>query len=132
MQIVFVDLAGSERLRESQSEGTTAAEGRQINKSLFALGKVIAALAERRAVAVASSKRDRFGSVASPPPSPVSGPLGSPTATGPSAVGQSRGRSGTAGDISVDSHVPYRDSKLTKMLQVEARAVCIGFSSPLY
>jgi hypothetical protein len=43
-KIIFVDLAGSERIKDSKSEGVTAMEGRQINKSLFTLGKVIACL----------------------------------------------------------------------------------------
>lgn len=47
-KIIFVDLAGSERLKDSQSEGVTATETRYINKSLFVLGKVIAALSEKK------------------------------------------------------------------------------------
>lgn len=64
-KIVFTDLAGSERLKESNSEGIAKKETGQINKSLFALGKVI------------------------------------------SALGDAKKKS---------SHVPYRDSKLTKLL----------------
>jgi hypothetical protein len=47
-KIMCVDLAGSERLKESKSEGLSALETRQINRSLFVLGKVIAALADKR------------------------------------------------------------------------------------
>ena len=47
-QITFVDLAGSERLLESQSHGHAAKETGHINKSLFALGNVISALADAR------------------------------------------------------------------------------------
>ena len=47
-KITFVDLAGSERLLESQSAGHAAKETGHINKSLFALGKVISALADSR------------------------------------------------------------------------------------
>ncbi len=39
-KITFVDLAGSERLEQTESEGTMRAESGQINRSLFALGKV--------------------------------------------------------------------------------------------
>lgn len=46
-KINFVDLAGSERLRDSGSEGVNAIETRSINKSLFALGNVIASLSSR-------------------------------------------------------------------------------------
>eukprot|EP00232_Nephroselmis_pyriformis_P019793 CAMPEP_0182887266 /NCGR_PEP_ID=MMETSP0034_2-20130328/20720_1 /TAXON_ID=156128 /ORGANISM="Nephroselmis pyriformis, Strain CCMP717" /LENGTH=441 /DNA_ID=CAMNT_0025020625 /DNA_START=24 /DNA_END=1345 /DNA_ORIENTATION=+ len=44
-RICFVDLAGSERLKETAT--VNAAETGNINKSLFALGKVISALSER-------------------------------------------------------------------------------------
>lgn len=66
-KISFVDLAGSEKLRDSRSEGAMLKETNSINKSLFVLGKVISALAER----------DANGTTA---------------------------------------HIPYRDSKLTKLL----------------
>jgi kinesin family member 12 len=45
-KISFVDLAGSERLKESKSEGVMAKETGSINKSLFALGKVISMLSK--------------------------------------------------------------------------------------
>jgi hypothetical protein len=41
-----VDLAGSERLRDSRSAGEAMKESATINRSLFMLGKVIAALAD--------------------------------------------------------------------------------------
>jgi len=45
-KISFVDLAGSERLKDTKSEGSTMVkETGNINKSLFALGKVISMLA---------------------------------------------------------------------------------------
>lgn len=47
-RLSFVDLAGSERLPESQSAGAAAKETGHINKSLFALGNVISALADSR------------------------------------------------------------------------------------
>lgn len=47
-RITFVDLAGSERLPESQSKGDAAKETGHINRSLFALGNVISALADSR------------------------------------------------------------------------------------
>lgn len=46
LQVSFVDLAGSERLRDSKSVGETLRETTNINRSLFMLGKVIAALAD--------------------------------------------------------------------------------------
>ena len=65
-RVSFVDLAGSERLPESHSRGEAAKETGHINKSLFALGNVISALADAK----------------------------------------KRG-----------GHIPYRDSKLTRLLQ---------------
>lgn len=46
-KVSFVDLAGSERLKDSRSTGGVLKETTNINKSLFNLGKVISALAER-------------------------------------------------------------------------------------
>ena len=40
-----VDLAGSERAARTNAQGTTFEEGKQINASLTALGKVVNALA---------------------------------------------------------------------------------------
>jgi regulator of replication initiation timing len=65
-RLSLVDLAGSERLAESGSEGQHAKETSHINRSLFALGNVISALAD---------PRKRTG------------------------------------------HIPYRDSKLTRLLE---------------
>lgn len=42
----LVDLAGSERAKKTLATGETFAEGVSINRSLFALGNVVAALAE--------------------------------------------------------------------------------------
>ena len=67
-KMTFVDLAGSERLKSSGCDGDGASETSLINKSLFALGKVISTLADE--------SRDHVAS----------------------------------------THVPYRDSKLTKLL----------------
>ena len=47
-RISFVDLAGSERLSESHTAGDALKETGHINKSLFALGNVISALADAR------------------------------------------------------------------------------------
>lgn len=63
----FVDLAGSERAKKTGATGSVLKEGININKSLLALGNVIAAL--------------------------------------------------TGDDNKVAKHVPYRDSKLTRILQ---------------
>ena len=72
-KLSFVDLAGSERVKDSRATGEGLTEARNINRSLLALGKCIAALsdAEARGVSVSSSS----------------------------------------------SHIPFRDSKLTKLLK---------------
>lgn len=54
-KLALVDLAGSERASRANATGTVAAEGRAINASLTALGKVVAALAEEGAAASLSS-----------------------------------------------------------------------------
>ncbi|OQV18127.1 Kinesin heavy chain [Hypsibius exemplaris] len=80
-KLYLVDLAGSEKVSKTGAEGNTLDEAKNINKSLSALGNVIAALAE-----------------------------------------------GTK------SHVPYRDSKLTRILQESlggnARTTIITCVSP--
>ncbi len=69
-QLYVVDLAGSERVSKSETEGLLLDEAKSINLSLFSLGSVITALAEK------ASKRGESG-----------------------------------------RHVPYRDSKLTRLLE---------------
>lgn len=82
----LVDLAGSERAKRTQAGGERFKEGVQINKSLFALAKVISALA------------------------------------------------GNAKPAGPKKHVPYRDSKLTRLLQDSlggtARTLLIACVSP--
>jgi len=141
-KIMCVDLAGSERLKESKSEGLSALETRQINRSLFVLGKVIAALADKRnrppAPALppaASPARGGGGAGVGGAPGSVVTALGgraraaSSLAGGPGvAAGRERlgsagvgaGRSGAAASVPyvsevdgpIDPHIPYRDSKV--------------------
>ena len=44
----FIDLAGSERLKETQSSGGMLTETKNINRSLFVLGKVISSLGDKK------------------------------------------------------------------------------------
>lgn len=161
--------AGSERLKESKSEGLTALETRQINKSLFVLGKVISTLAEKKhhhaaaAASAAAAGSGRGGMGASPLPTPdgagaarfssarglgggIAGgssdagsvsDAGSAFGRGVSGAGRRSGASrpahsaatggsgtdgweGYAGSAGLDPHIPYRDSKLTKVSDVAA------------
>jgi hypothetical protein len=122
-RLTFVDLAGSESLRESGSTGRNAVETRNINKSLFTLGKVILALqqqqqrSERGGGGVGSpagANNNKAGGGAAPPPGSGAGGIGGhgssyvapPTPTG------------------TVTHIPYRDSTLTKLLMDAIGGVC--------
>ena len=87
--INLVDLAGSERASKSGTSGNALRQGACINKSLSALGNVINALAEANRLA---HKKPRCASAAV------------------ADKGESAARPLTV-------HVPYRDSKLTRVLQ---------------
>ncbi len=140
-KIVFVDLAGSERLKRSGAAGDGRKETGAINKSLFALAKVISAVA---AAQQAAAEADASG-----PPDPtfdevMAGKLrkrrhskvagGSPVAspgTPPDAE-----RSNTARPSSTASYIPYRDSTLTKLLMNslggDSRTIMIACVSPAH
>lgn len=47
-KVYFVDLAGSERVKETKSSGGMLNETKNINKSLFTLGKVISSLGDKK------------------------------------------------------------------------------------
>ncbi|KAL2411120.1 Kinesin-like protein klpA [Exophiala dermatitidis] len=84
----LVDLAGSERLSHSKVEGARLKETQNINKSLSCLGDVIGALGQQQAV----------------------------TAGGAGGAG-SRDSSGSGSSSFAGTHIPYRNSKLTYLLQ---------------
>ncbi len=90
----LVDLAGSERLSHSKAEGARLKETQNINKSLSCLGDVIGALGQQT-------------QSSSHPPSQKREP--SSRSTSPS-----RGSSTSGG---ATGHIPYRNSKLTYLLQ---------------
>ncbi|KAJ8600189.1 hypothetical protein CTAYLR_001972 [Chrysophaeum taylorii] len=85
----MVDLAGSERARRSGAEGQRFKEGVHINAGLLALGKVISALCDAQEKMAAADDRTRANPVAA----------------------DKLRRAAEA------THVPYRDSKLTRLLQ---------------
>ncbi len=92
----LVDLAGSERVRMTGAAGTRLQETKKINQSLSALGNVIGAL---------TSTSDAASSPAYPPGPPMQsmGSAAQPAGVPPTQL-QKR-------------HVPYRDSKLTRILE---------------
>ena len=104
-KLFLVDLAGCEKATKSLATGERLDEAKGINRSLSALGNVVSALVER--------DRGAFGG--NPP------------------VGSSS-PDGGAGVQKQTSHVPYRDSKLTFLLQESlggnARATLVVCLSP--
>jgi Kinesin motor domain len=93
----LVDLAGSERLKRTMSERKRLKEGTAINKGLLALGKVIDTLA--------SQQEEKSRLLAAAPSS---------AAGGSSRRGSTAGGAATVAPL---GHVPYRDSKLTRLLR---------------
>ena len=87
-KLLLVDLAGSERVGKSGAEGQTFDEAIAINLHLHALGKCIAALASNADVPVTGKASN--GGVPGGSPSP---------------------------NLSPNLHVPYRESKLTRLLK---------------
>ena len=103
-KLFLVDLAGAEKVRRSGAAGSRLDEACGINKSLSALGNVVAALtaaedAEKTAAAAERNDADT-----------------------------------NAGSANARAHVPYRDSKLTRLLQEalggDARATLVTCLSP--
>jgi hypothetical protein len=88
----LVDLAGSERQKKTQATGDRFREAVFINRGLLALGNVINALTE---------KADSGGGGGG----------------GGSSGGSGGGGGGGTASTTVARHVPYRDSKLTRILQ---------------
>ena len=88
----MVDLAGSEKVKKTGATGSTLKEATAINKSLSALGKIISLLSKVNMEEQKSSKK-----------------TGGNTPKREGRGGNGRKNSGT--------HIPYRDSKLTRILQ---------------
>ena len=96
--LYIVDLAGSEKVKQTGTSGSSLDEARSINSSLTALGKVVERLAQ------ASSSQhdgDHAGDV-----TPTSPPAASALAAAAAAT-----------TTTSMAHIPYRDSKLTRLLQ---------------
>lgn len=92
--LCFVDLAGSERVKETGSTGELSVEANNINRSLLALGK--------------SGDPPMGAQAAGPHQNPVAPSVAHPPAGHCiSLLAKPRGKR---------MHIPYRDSKLTRLL----------------
>ena len=92
----LVDLAGSEKVKKTGAKGAALKEAQNINKSLSALGKIIRMLSDKQMKDQAKDKEKSEGE---------------------SSGGKKKKsrRKGSQDDKPL--HIPYRDSKLTRMLQ---------------
>ena len=106
-KLVLVDLAGSERISKSEAKGDALKEAISINKSLTALGDVIATLAERDKVGDRRKEKATTTTTTTSSSTPTSSPLGSGPSPSP----------GNSSSVTVMDHVPFRNSKLTHVLQ---------------
>jgi len=97
----LIDLAGSEMVRKTNASGERMNEAKHINKSLSALGNVIKALVKATnstaaaAAAVAEEEEEGEGE----------------------NVGGVYFAVSASGNRKASGHIPYRDSKLTRLLQ---------------
>ena len=135
-KLSLIDLAGSERAAVSKNRGQTLKEGANINRSLLALGNCINQLAAKSSPASAAATASPLS-----PPSKASAPSTSTTTTRTAAAARLRGKENqqpptatskilgrgqpppsaaapaSAAPSSTSPFVPYRDSKLTRLLK---------------
>ncbi len=96
----LVDLAGSEKVKKTGAKGAALKEAQNINTSLSALGKIIRMLSDKQMKQQEKDKKDGSG--------------GEEKSKADEKKKKSR-RKGSGQDK--PQHIPYRDSKLTRMLQ---------------
>ena len=127
----LIDLAGSERITEAEKNAERIDEARFINKSLSALGNVVAALrtnskhANQAALldsSLAKRSKDQHGGSASRGSFHHS--VKSPHALGELKYASRRPSANERPSGAPLTHVPYRDSKLTHILKD-----CLGSNS---
>lgn len=92
----FVDLAGSERVSKTGATGQALAEATDINSTLSTLGTVVSILSD--ATAAESERVDL----------------------------RNEGLHGRASSTTVNAHIPWRDSKLTRLLQAALYGRCLS------
>ena len=90
----LIDLAGSEKVKKTGAAGAALKEAQNINKSLSALGKIIRLLSDSQSEKHAESKGKDSGKSS-----------------------QNRRRQRPNTKKKSEQHIPYRDSKLTRLLQ---------------
>lgn len=115
-KLYLVDLAGCEKVSRSGASGSRLDEACGINKSLSALGNVVAALT------AAESCSANTSSTSTPAPPHLSSSSNSSSSSNPSSASASVPLSSPPPPSSSSApsslaHVPYRDSKLTRVLQ---------------
>ncbi len=93
----LVDLAGSEKVKKTGAKGAALKEAQKINTSLSALGKIIRLLSDKQMKEQAKGKGEAEG--------------------GGESKSNKRNRRKGSQDSDKPIHIPYRDSKLTRILQ---------------
>jgi hypothetical protein len=96
----LVDLAGSEKVKKTGAKGAALKEAQNINTSLSALGKIIRMLSDKQMKQTEKDKKEGAGGEEK------------------SAADEKKKKSRRKGsNQEKQQHIPYRDSKLTRMLQ---------------
>ena len=113
----LIDLAGSERITRSKVEGAGLVEANNINKSLMTLGKVINALAVMSEKNHSNNNTIDMEKTKNKTKAKSPEKISSPSSTTGSYNNNNNNKTGFNGKFSGTIHIPYRDSKLTRLLQ---------------